>query len=502
MLGRTNRRYLTKTDYVKGSECKKFLWLRFNDPESLPKLEDPTLMRLEEGNEVGNLAKRVFPNGIEVEEQLDHKRSAEETISLMRQRKPLFEAGFIDRGGRLYARVDILVPSGQNSWDIYEVKSSTSVKKEHIPDVSFQKYCLQTLGIDIRGTYIMHLNGNYVRKGAIEPKNIFTQTEISPRIREEVRRVPNRVQEMINIISQRTCPEINRSDLCCFPQNEAFEKTHSKDRFFLAHPNVDVLNLYGKKRVAIDAFRRGTYRLKDMNPELLDEKQIVQQKAHREGKAHVDRDKIREFLSSLKYPLHFIDFETYSTAIPRFDGARPHEQIPFQFSLHKVINDGENPIHISFLGSGEPDPRKEFVRSLEENVDSRGSIIVYNTFERTILNELSSKFPLERDFLSSAISRISDLLQPFRGFAYYHPAQKGSASIKAVLPVLTDRSYDGFSIRSGNSASFAYMKLIDKRREGIRDEETVKIRRDLEEYCGQDTFGMVLLVNELRKLAK
>lgn len=208
---------------------------------------------------------------------------------------------------------------------------------------------------------------------------------------------------------------------------------------------------------------------------------------------------IETFVKSLKYPLHYLDFETFSTAVPVLDGTRPYQQVPFQFSLHVVDKPGAMAWHFAYLAEGSTDPRPRFLEELRKAVGSKGSIIIYNqTFEEGILRDLAQAFPEYAEWVDADCRRMVDLLGPFRSFSYYHPDQKGSASIKAVMPALTGRGYEGLDINVGDEASLAYLDMMYG---NMPADERAKTRRDLEEYCGRDTEGMIWIVDKLRELA-
>ena len=165
--------FLTKSRYVNGMQCAKWLWLSFNKPEELPEFSHQAQHLFNEGNKVGEFAKNLFPDGIQIKEQINSFENDKESRQLLNKRKPLFEAGFIHPNGKCYARADILVPVGKDEWDIYEVKGATKVKKEYYWDVSFQKYIYESAGLKIRSCFVLHINNEYVKKGDIEPKKFF-----------------------------------------------------------------------------------------------------------------------------------------------------------------------------------------------------------------------------------------------------------------------------------------------------------------------------------------
>ncbi len=229
----------------------------------------------------------------------------------------------------------------------------------------------------------------------------------------------------------------------------------------------------------------------------LGDKQQIQLECEKTGKVHINNTAIKEFLKTLKYPLYFLDFETYSTAIPLYNGLKPYQQIPFQFSVHKVDEKGKK-THFSFISSGKKDPRKKFINAIKRKLGIKGSIVVYNqSFEQARLKEIGEFFPLEKPIVDKLIERMVDLLIPFRNFEYYDRKQEGSASIKYVLPALSDMTYKGMEIENGGQASlrYAYITHAKKTEKG----EIKKVREDLEKYCGLDTEAMIVVMDRLKE---
>lgn len=207
---------------------------------------------------------------------------------------------------------------------------------------------------------------------------------------------------------------------------------------------------------------------------------------------------IRRFLSLLEYPVHYLDFETMGAAVPVFDGLRPFEQVPFQFSLHVVRQPGGAAEHRSFLAEGRCDPRSSFMDALTGAIEPLGSIVAYNApFERGVLAGCARLLPRHEPWERTLKPRIFDLLDPFRKFHCYHPAQRGSASIKAVLPAFTGKDYDGLAIGDGGTASMEFVRVTYS---DVSPEERARVRMRLEEYCQLDTMAMVWLVDCLREI--
>jgi len=202
----------------------------------------------------------------------------------------------------------------------------------------------------------------------------------------------------------------------------------------------------------------------------------------------------------LEYPLYYLDFETIGPAIPIYDGMRPYQTIPFQFSLHIVENDESEPVHHSFLAEGIEDPRPQLLSRLQGLLGSEGSIIAYNSgFEEGVLKGLVEAFPKYTGWLESILIRIVDLLIPFSSFHYYNASQKDTASLKKVLPAVTGKGYEEMGIGAGMNASITYERVTYG--DAIQ-EEISRVRADLLKYCKLDTEGMIFIVNKLRELGR
>jgi hypothetical protein len=213
------------------------------------------------------------------------------------------------------------------------------------------------------------------------------------------------------------------------------------------------------------------------------------------GRVHADPE-LRERLQSLRYPIHFLDFETCNPALPRFVGTHPFQQVPFQWSDHVLHEDGSLE-HRGYLHVEETDPRPPLVESLVRSLGSEGPIVVYSGFEERIIRLLADELPVWREELLKIVeSRIVDLLELIRTH-YYHPEFKGSFSIKDVLPALIDDlTYDDLVIQEGSQAATAFIEMMDPGTQGSR---RLELEKALEAYCNRDTEAMVRLFQKLRE---
>jgi len=481
---------ISKSKYLLGLQCPRLFWVSVNDKHRLPPFDEGTLHRFSEGHIIGGLAKKCFPDGIDIPENFSANLTM--TKILLKRKETLFEAGIMVDG--LYSRADVLRPVG-DKWDIIEVKSSTSVKDVNIHDVSFQKFVYEKAGLRINKCFLMFVNNKYVRDGEIDVDELFSI--------EEIETVDVNVDWMKKLLKG---PE------------PAFEiGPHCKDPYTCVlmdecFPDSDIFDLYRGGKKCFELLEYGC--VKDIPDDYkLTSNQLIQRK----NEVHIDKEKIKEFLDTLQYPLYYLDFETIGTGVPLFDGVRPYQQVPFQFSLHVQSIPGGDLVHHSFLAKG-GDPRKEFMSTLKSFLGDSGSIVVYNeSFEKARLKECRKFMPEYQEFVDSILPRFIDLIVPFWKFWYYNPLQHGSASIKKVLPAITGKGYSDLDINDGQTASLEYLRLyhsdskFDGNEEKVENVEKIekvrndlekvdKVRNDLEKYCGLDTEGMVWILDELKGL--
>ena len=478
---------LSKSKYLIGLQCPRHLWTSINAKERLPEIDEATQKRFDVGHELEEYAKKLFPGGIDLPTE-DFIGNIQLTQASLKEEKPLFEPAFMIDD--LYSRADILQPN-EDGWDIIEVKSGTKVKDINLHDVSFQKHIYEKCGLKIKKCYLMHINNEYIRKGEINPKELLTKTDITEKVNETIKGISERIEYMKEIISDPILPENKIGPHC----NNPYDCPLADDCWSFL-PEGHVCNLYGGKSKGFELIENEIYALKDIPEEFkLNDKQELQVKCEKEGSIHIHKESIKQFLSTLQYPLYYLDFETINPGIPMFEGSKPYQQIPFQFSLHIVSKDGDIKHH-EFLYSGSGDPRVEFGLELKKVIGDVGSVVVYSqSFEISRLKELVNFDSTCKDWVENVLSRIVDLLVPFRNFSYYNPLQKGSASLKSVLPALCGADYSSLEICKGDDASLLY---LNSNYLGIGDKE--KIRKDLLEYCKLDTLAMVWIVEKLGEL--
>ncbi|HEX5220274.1 MAG TPA: DUF2779 domain-containing protein [Verrucomicrobiae bacterium] len=474
-------------------QCQKLLWFVYNAKDQIPEPDAAQQAIFDQAHAVGDLAKLMYADGIEVGKGIiEFDETLRSTEQLLKLRRPLFEAAFSANGG--YCRVDILAPAPDGSWDLIEVKSTSAVKDVHLFDLAFQAWVLAAAGVKLRRCLLMHINGDYVRCGPVDPKQFFTLVDLSVEVARFNLTIADKLDNMTKTIRQPVAPEVGIGPQCSKPYQCPL---HDQCWAFL--PPNSVFDLYYGGKKCWRLHQDGVVNLKDIPESVsLTVRQTIQRNVALTGQPHIDRNALASFLNRLKYPVGYLDFETFNTSIPLFDGLTPYQQVPFQFSLHRVTVPHAKSDYHAFLADGRVDPRPAFLNRLRDCIGDEGSVVVYNqSFENSVLTKLAESFPEHAAWIENVKRRFVDLLVPFKQFYYHHPDQHGSASIKSVLPVLTGQSYADLEIREGGQASLEYLRVTFG---DVPETERLKVRSQLEKYCSQDTAGMSWITDALRKL--
>lgn len=378
---------LSKSQFIRGLQCHKSLWLLRNRPEFRDKPDAAQQALFDTGHTVGSLACQLFPGGIEIEfDSKNFDGMMAQTRQLISEGvEVIYEATFKENG--IFAMADILVKNG-DGWDVYEVKASTGVKDYHLNDASVQWYALSNV-LNLNRIAIVHINNQYVRQGELDVHQLFHIEDVTETVLERLDNVPDLIDSMETMLKGDE-PMMEIGVHCDEPHSCDF-----KGHCWKAVPNPSVFNLYWMNAAKkFDLYHRGIVHYQDIPAEEpLSTIQRIQVETALSGQAISQPEVVEGFLQSLDYPIHFFDFETFMEAIPRFDGQRPYMQMPFQYSLHILYENGELE-HKEYLGDELSDPRPGLVIQMLKDMQSQGSIVAYNqSFEISRIRELAKFYP-------------------------------------------------------------------------------------------------------------
>lgn len=470
---------LTKTAYLRYLKCPQEFWLSVHQPLLFAEADTLEYEHLrQQGYAVQQLVKELR------QFQEDEHTGVD------------FERAF--QTADLYARSDIVVThKDTGAIDIYEIKSAASVKDDHYDDVAFQKMAAEQSGSRVGRSYVITLNGEYVRHGAIDPEQLFVITDVTNEVNVRLDVTARQAKEAVAYLE--TVPVPSLVDYCMANKLDCrFIRLH-----FPELPEYTVFDIsFLKHEKRRDLLAQGIVAITDVPDDFpLSEKQRVQVTAAKSDEIFIDREAIAKRVAGWEYPLQFLDYETFSYAIPQFDGIKPFQQMCFQYSLHTIDAPGEAPRHTYFLSYGDDDPPRQLTESLRQAMSGGvGTVLVwYEAFEKTRNSEMAEMFPEYAAFFADVNARTYDLMKIFSDKLYIHPQFKGRSSIKKVLPVLVpELSYLDLGISDGLTASISWFRAATW--DTLDDATRQKTFADLEKYCELDTLAMVRIFDQLAAL--
>jgi hypothetical protein len=481
---------LSKSRIQSGRQCVKRLWLELHRPKA-SEWTASAQARLDEGTRFGDLARDLMGGGALI--AADHLHVDEafaETAALLAvppgQAPMLFEPAFAHEGVRV--RVDGFQRHGHHD-TLIEVKSTTSVKPEHLWDCAIQTWVARGAGRNVSRVMHGHVDTTFVYRSEGDYRGLLKLVDVTNEVEALVPRIPG-IVDALHRVAAGPMPSTQTGDHCSKPYGCPF-LTHCRESE-LPGPEfpVDILPRSG---AVLGRLREAGYAdLRDV-PEAVLTSATQQRVASvtRTGTAYVS-DALSGLLAGIPFPRAYLDFETITFVVPRWIGTRPFQQLPFQFSCHTEASDGTLR-HDAFLDVSGESPLQAFVESLLRAVAGAASVVVWNqSFEGARLRELADRFPEHATRLLAIVDRMVDLLPIYRQH-YYHRDMRGSWSIKAVLPAIApDLDYGGLDVSDGGEAQKVYLQATDP---GITTQARERLRSGLLAYCERDTLAMVRLAH-------
>lgn len=469
---------LTKTDFIAYIDAPMHLWAMKHN-----KLTE---------HEIGVFLQHLFEQGYEVEEY------AEKYINeVLAKRYNSKENGVIfqptSEDGMFQARTDALFLNPEtDKWDMYEIKSTNDISKQHKYDATFQ-YLVFSKEYEIGDVHILHLNKEYYRKGDLDLKELFKATNVNEdieKLKDEVHQLRHDALEIMQLdysSEVQTC--IKPKDCPCMGlchKNDPEYSIYEISGFSGSPKKVRELESLGIKSIydIPSAF--------DLAPTYRRQVDVAQSR-----QVYIDKDYIQNDLNGIEYPIYFIDYESFNPAIPMYDGYKPYDQMPFQWSLHIQREKGGELEHYEFIETEAIDPIPNFLKALKEVMGDTGAIIVWNkSFEGKQNERMGEIHPEYKVFCENMNSRLYDLMDIFQKGYYADPVCKGSYSIKKILPALVpDLSYRDMDIGDGATAMTSWYELV-------YDDGDSSIKDNLLKYCELDTWAMVKIYEELITIVK
>ena len=491
--------HFSKSRYCSGVQCPKILWLRQNMPEEF---DDGVMNQaiLSAGNDVGDLAMGLFGEYTEVPYSEHLSEMIPATQKLIEEGvKNICEASFSYDG--CFCSVDILRNLGGNKVELYEVKSSTSVKWIYEHDVSYQYYVMTKLGYEVQKACLVHINNQYVRHGELELDKLFAISDLTETAKEKFNEVDENIKKFRAYLEQKEEPECDIGGQCSDPYECGYWCHCAKDMPEEGGFTVWNIANFRKKQQFYDKglitfeqiYEAGVLKGNYLQQVEVEVKNLPPQ---------IKKKEVREFLKTLNYPLYFLDFETFNPPVPLYDNSSPYQQIVFQYSLHYIEKEGGELKHKECLAYPGSDPRRQIAEQLCQDIPLDVCTTAYNMgFEKGKIRDLAALYPDLQDHLMNIHDNIKDIMIPFQKRWYYTKEMEGSYSIKYVLPALypDEPSLDYHNlegVHNGGEASNTFLAM-----QKMGKDELEKWREHLLRYCELDTFAMVKVLEKLQAAA-
>jgi CRISPR/Cas system-associated exonuclease Cas4 (RecB family) len=485
---------LSKSKILSYLQCPKRLWLEVKQPE-LVENSAATEASFKIGHQVGEIARTLYDpqgNGVLIAPlRVGFETAFSQTENLLKSSAPIFEAAITT--GDALALADVMLPmnlQGTPSWRMIEVKSSTSVKDYHRDDVAVQAHIARSSGVALERIDVACIDNQWVYPGEGNYQGLLKETDLTEQAFGRTNEVKGWIEDAHKMIDKGVEPNVSTGPHCNEPYSCGFYQYCSGAE---PQPQFPVNWLPDIRKRGLKEFIRdnGVTDLGEVPDDLLNERQRRVKKHSLSGKLFFDKEGAATDLAGYELPAYFLDFETINLAVPIWKGRRAYQQVPFQYSLHKLSSDSAV-THESFLDLSGKDPAEPLADKLVAACGQKGPIFVYNIgFESARIRELAEQFPRIKQPLLAINSRLVDLMVVARK-RYYHPGQQGSWSIKKVLPAIApDLDYEDLEgVQDGGSAMAVFSEAIAADTSLNRKSE---IEAALLAYCRLDTVALVRL---------
>jgi hypothetical protein len=482
---------ISKYTWLMAQACPAMAWHALRTAPTAAAPSEADRFRMEQGQEIGALARKLYPQGIYVAGK-DGKSAAQVTQELMADQNvgTLFEATVL--APPFIAKADI-IQREKGGWHVMEVKSSFSDSGNIdglAADLAYTVMVFKLAGLPVVRASLVLLSRDF-RFGQ-GPEQLF-----------EIVEATDNVMDIVDEFDS-VADEASRALFGDEPPTPALVSSCRDCPFFetkclgagIQHTVLELPGLSNKKLTRLSD--EGIIDLTETPEDLgLNERQLRVRDSIASGKAIVD-SVLRIALDATGWPCHYLDFETVATVLPLYEGYGCHEQILTQFSIHYRANLNTASRHTEYLADASRDCQRDLAEALIEALRPEGSIVVYSSFEQTRIKALRDMFPDLAGPLDDILGRLVDLLRIVTEYVY-HPDFRGSYSIKKVLPVLVpDLSYKALAVADGDTAIERFARMARGQISGADIDTT---RRHLLEYCKLDTLAMLRLHETLHTMA-
>ncbi len=478
---------INKNVFLKSLDCPVYAWHLYRGlvPKTTNLSNEFLIM---ESQNIRSMARIMFKDGVWV--SCGFRDAIKKTKELIEDKnvKAIFDPVFEYDG--FIAKTDILSRNQDNTWSMIDIKSGGKGKKKYISDMAYEKLIASKTLPAITKT-IMFLLSKDFRLG-MSTDTLFSHVDCT----EET---TAKAEEFSKLLS--CSKEIL---FACEPQEKKLKITCKNCALFENCTGKDIeYHIFDLPRLSQTIFdslaERKIWQIKDIPSETeLKPLQKIVKDCVLNNKIFVNPD-LKKELNNIVFPVYYLDFEAVMTIYPLYKNVAPHSQVITQYSIHKCDSIDHIVEHFEYIADHKRDCRRTITENLINIFGNTGSIITYSSFEKNIILKLGELYPELMDKLKLIADRIVDFEEILRN-NYYDRRFHGRTSIKKVLPIMIpEMNYDSFKIGEGDIAlsAFAYMAM------GLYNEDKIKeTKKNLLEYCKQDTLALVEMHKFLYNVAK
>ncbi len=483
---------LSKSTFIRGLQCEKSLYLHKNRPFLRDRLSPEQLAKFSRGTNVGVYAQELFPGGVDAAPKTHFQMAAsvKKTAEFIEAGETvIYEAAF-EHAGVIIA-LDILVRDVAG-WKAIEVKSSRSISETYLWDASLQYFVMKGSGIEISDFSIAYINTAFVRKGPINPAELFKIESVLPFVLERQEQVGQKIERLKEVVELKSSPPIPIGPQC--------HKPYPCD--FIGHcwknvPAGSVFDLKGLEEAQkFKYFESGIIKAEDIPKTELDEKTTARQvKSMAMGKAVVDSMELNGFLDQIKMPAAVFSWLDFIPAMPIFEGTKPYQSVPYSFALKGLEASENQAVHFTTPAF----PEREMLEEIIDAVLGFETILVFGPQPDWdfLLKNAGAEQALQKK-VELLLAGSLDLSHPFNNYSIAWPAMRQADSPEEILaglnqPVLKPSG----KIKTRLEAALAIEKLAL----GNLKEDHEKVLRDVEAFHSARVSNTVKLLELARKMA-
>ncbi|TGL80039.1 DUF2779 domain-containing protein [Leptospira yasudae] len=479
---------LTKADFTTGLFCEYHLWLNTYQRRADFDPFEHQYISPKQKSLLRDLSHSFYPKSKNVRySEAETRRNLKSGIGV---RSACLETE------KFSMKAEYILPNEElpGSFELAVLKASSSFKKQHITEIAYQKFVAEESGFPISKCTLIFVNSKFLYQGEIRIDSFFVRKDVTAEVALKAKETKETAYTLHELLSNKNLPSRSMSNLCSHPRNCSYPEV-------CLAPKVpgDIFTLREGKEESGKLYDQGILHLKDIQEtEHLTSRQKTQIQTMQSGVPYLNKKAFSEFFGKIRYPIYFLDFESINPPIPVYQNSYPFQHVPFLFSLHVIKDDlSKEPESFHYIEDGVVDPRKGILEKLKEWILPGGTIVCFNDkFEKRCLEESAAAFPEYKPWLKSILDDFTDLAKPFWEYEYYHPDQKGSTSLKTILPVITGQSYKNLGIQSGQMANSEFLRA---KTEPMPASEKSEIEKNLIEYCKLDTYAMVLILRKIQE---